>query len=74
MVRFETGDTVLVGKRKKVGNIIYFKMPSIAYVRFACERSSFVPITNLRKANGKLECPKIASKRKIKKREKGGEK
>ena len=64
MVNFRVGETVRAGKKKRVGNIVYFKTPSIVYVSFGNESKSFVPIQNLHKINKYSRPPKTASRRK----------
>ncbi|MEW6557746.1 MAG: hypothetical protein AB1349_10380 [Elusimicrobiota bacterium] len=60
----QINDTVLSGKRERVGNVVYFKTPLVAFVRYALEQSAFVPVSKLKRANGKLKpIMKQASKR-----------
>mgnify|MGYP001595164839 FL=1 len=68
MVKFETGETVRVGKKKRVGNIVYFKKPSIVYISFGNERWSFVPVQNLHKITEYVKNPRTASRHKEKRR------
>lgn len=64
MVKFNVGETVHVGKKKRVGNIVYFKTPTIAYISFGNERKSFIPVRNLHKIVKYSRPPKMASQRK----------
>ena len=64
MVKFKVGETVRVGKKKRVGNIVYFKTPSVVYISFGNERKSFVPIQNLHKIVKYSRPPRMASRRK----------
>lgn len=65
---FRVGETVRVGKKRRVGNIVYFKTPSIVYVCFGNERKSFIPVRNLHKMIKYSKHPKVARRRKEKRR------